>query len=163
MTHELGLGIPSFKFQPTVVKTVTKLLDVPQTLNLSVGEPVTINELQQHDFTLASELHPINEKHYWANCECSIIKDDNGNTTTKSISFKVENKTEPKTVKDNVVGIVLIVVSVVLLGGVILFFALAGKRNKTNENIALNNNESDITKKELFSKSLAYDGGLGIP
>jgi len=30
-----------------------------------------------------------------------------------------------------VVGIVLIVISVVVLGGVILFFALAGKRNKT--------------------------------
>ena len=59
------------------------------------------------------------------------VKDDNGNTTTKSISFKVENKTEPKTIKDNVVGIILIVVSVVLLGGVILFFALAGKRNKS--------------------------------
>ncbi len=59
------------------------------------------------------------------------VKDDNGNTTTKSISFKVENKTEPKTIKDSVVGIVLIVVSVVLLGGVILFFAFAGKRNKS--------------------------------
>ena len=59
------------------------------------------------------------------------VKDDNGNTSTKSINFKVENKTEPKTIKDNVVGIVLIVVSVVLLGGVILFFALAGKRNKS--------------------------------
>lgn len=59
------------------------------------------------------------------------VKDDNGNTTTKSISFKVENKTEPKSVKDNVVGIVLICVSVVLLGGVILFFGLAGKRNKS--------------------------------
>ncbi len=59
------------------------------------------------------------------------IKDDNGNSTTETISFKVVNKTQPKSIKDDVVGIVLIVVSVVLLGGVILFFALAGKKNKT--------------------------------
>lgn len=58
------------------------------------------------------------------------VKDANGNATTRSIEFTVANKTEPKKVKDNVVGIVLIVVSVVVLGGVILFFALAGKRNK---------------------------------
>ena len=59
------------------------------------------------------------------------VKDANGNATTKSINFSVVNKSEPKSVKDNVVGIVLIVVSVVILGGVILFFALAGKRNKS--------------------------------
>ena len=58
------------------------------------------------------------------------VKDVNGNSTTKAINFSVANKTEPKSVKDDVVGIVLIVVSVVILGGVILFFALAGKRNK---------------------------------
>ena len=58
------------------------------------------------------------------------VKDANGNTTTKSIEFKVANKTEPKSIKDEVIGIVLIVVSVVVLGGIILFFALAGKRNK---------------------------------
>lgn len=59
------------------------------------------------------------------------VKDDNGNAATETIEFKVSNKTEPKSIKDNVVGIVLIVVSVVLLGGVILFFAFAGKRNKS--------------------------------
>lgn len=60
------------------------------------------------------------------------VKDDNGNTTTKDINFKVASKTEPKSIKDEVVGIVLIVASVIVLGGVILFFALAGKRNKSN-------------------------------
>lgn len=59
------------------------------------------------------------------------VKDANDNVTTKSIEFKVANKTEPKSIKDEVVGIVLIVVSVVVLGGIILFFALAGKRNKS--------------------------------
>ena len=59
------------------------------------------------------------------------VKDENNNSATKSIKFKVVNKTEAKSIKDDVVGIVLIVVSVVLLGGVIAFFGLAGKRNKT--------------------------------
>ena len=66
------------------------------------------------------------------------VKDANGNSETKSINFKVANKTEPKSIKDDVVGIVLIVVSVVLLGGVILFFALAGKRNKSKRVVRTN-------------------------
>lgn len=59
------------------------------------------------------------------------VKDANGNSDDAEITFKVSNKTEPKSIRDNVVGIVLIVVSAVVLGGVILFFALAGKRNKS--------------------------------
>ncbi|MBO5910031.1 MAG: hypothetical protein J6Q15_00830, partial [Clostridia bacterium] len=59
------------------------------------------------------------------------VNDDNDNATPKSIKFNVANKTEPKSIKDSVVGIALIIVSVVVLGGVILFFALAGKRNKS--------------------------------
>ena len=66
------------------------------------------------------------------------VTDANGNKNTKSIKFSVESKTEPKSVSDNVVGIVLIVVSVVILGGVILFFALAGKRNKSKRNTSKN-------------------------
>ena len=58
------------------------------------------------------------------------VEDENGNSTTKSIKFNVVSKQKPKSIKDSVVGIVLIVVSAVVLGGVILFFALAGKRNK---------------------------------
>lgn len=56
------------------------------------------------------------------------VKDKNGNETTKTIEFKVANKTEAKKSNDNVVGIVLIIISAVVLGGVILFFAFAGKK-----------------------------------
>lgn len=56
------------------------------------------------------------------------VKDANGNSATKSITFTVSSKTEPKEKDDNVVGIVLIVISAIILSGVILFFALAGKR-----------------------------------
>ena len=69
------------------------------------------------------------------------VEDENGNTTTKSISFKLINKTQPKSIKDEVVGIVLIIVSVVCLGGVILFFALAGKRNKTKRKTVKSENK----------------------
>lgn len=56
------------------------------------------------------------------------VRDANGNSATKSIIFNVSSKAEPKEKNDNVVGIVLIVISAVVLCGVILFFALAGKR-----------------------------------
>lgn len=63
------------------------------------------------------------------------VEDENGNSTTKSISFNVVNKTESKKISDNVVGIILIAVSAVILGGVILFFALAGKRNNPRKRL----------------------------
>lgn len=56
------------------------------------------------------------------------VKDKNNNESTKTIEFKVANKTEAKKNSDSVVGIVLIIISAVVLGGVILFFAFAGKK-----------------------------------
>lgn len=57
------------------------------------------------------------------------VEDENGNVSNAdTISFSVVGKTEPKKVSDNKVGIILIVVSAVILGGLILFFAFAGKR-----------------------------------
>lgn len=56
------------------------------------------------------------------------MTDNYGNTATREISFNVVSKSEPKSVNDNVVGIVLIVVSLVVLAGVILFFTLTGKK-----------------------------------
>ena len=59
------------------------------------------------------------------------VEDANGRTTTKTIKFNVSSKTDAKKINDNVVGIIFAVISVVVLGGVILFFALAGKKNKS--------------------------------
>jgi len=56
------------------------------------------------------------------------IKDSYDNTRTESIEFNVVTKASVKTNKDNVVGAVLIVVSLVLLAGVILFFTFTGKK-----------------------------------
>ncbi len=69
------------------------------------------------------------------------VRDSNNNATTKTIEFSVSNKTEPKSIKDEVVGVVLIIVSVVVLGGVILFFALAGKRNKSRRKTIKSNKD----------------------
>ena len=56
------------------------------------------------------------------------IKDANGNETVESIVFKVVDKSEVEEKNDTVVGIVLIVISLVVLAGVILFFMLTGKK-----------------------------------
>lgn len=54
-------------------------------------------------------------------------KDDNGNTQTKEIEFNVKSETKVEKQKDTVVGVVLIVLSLVILAGVILFFTFTGK------------------------------------
>ncbi len=58
-----------------------------------------------------------------------VIKatDDNNNTETKEIEFNVKSETKVEKDKDTVVGVVLIVLSLVILAGVILFFAFTGK------------------------------------
>ncbi len=56
------------------------------------------------------------------------IEDTNGNETVESIVFKVVDKSEVEEKNDTVVGIVLIVISLVVLAGVILFFMLTGKK-----------------------------------
>ncbi len=55
------------------------------------------------------------------------VTDSNSNTTTKEIKFTVKTETEVEKKNDTVVGVVLIVLSLVVLAGVILFFALTGK------------------------------------
>lgn len=56
------------------------------------------------------------------------IKDSYENTATKTFNFNVVAKTDAKKVNDNVVGTVLIVVSLVILAGVILAFTLTGNK-----------------------------------
>ncbi len=53
-----------------------------------------------------------------------------GNVATKVITFNVVDETEAKEENDTVVGTVLIVVSLVVLAGVILFFLFTGKKGK---------------------------------
>ena len=69
-----------------------------------------------------------------------------------SIEFNVVEKTAVKENKDNVVGAVLIVVSLVLLAGVILFFTLTGKNggNKSfkKSKTSKEKNEVKATKEE---------------
>lgn len=79
--------------------------------------------------------------------------DDNSNTATKEISFKVKTESDVEKQNDTVVGVVLIVLSLVVLAGVILFFALTGKgkggSNKTKSNkTSKQNAKTDATVKE---------------
>jgi len=65
-------------------------------------------------------------------------KDGYDNSRTETIEFKVVSKSEVKENKDTVIGAVLIVISLVLLAGVILFFTFTGKKGgakkeKTNK------------------------------
>lgn len=56
------------------------------------------------------------------------MTDDNGNETVENIVFKVVDKAEAEEKNDTVVGVVLIVISLVVLAGVILFFMFTGKK-----------------------------------
>ncbi len=49
------------------------------------------------------------------------------------INFNVVNETKKETNKDTIVGIVLIVISLAVLGGVIAYFAFAGKKGGNNK------------------------------
>ena len=58
------------------------------------------------------------------------IKDSNENETVENIVFKVVDKADIEEENDTVVGVVLIVISLVVLAGVILYFMLTGKKGK---------------------------------
>ncbi len=58
------------------------------------------------------------------------VSDDDGNEKVEKVSFNVVKKSETKENKDSVVGAVLIVISLVLLAGVILFFTFTGTKGK---------------------------------
>lgn len=71
------------------------------------------------------------------------MTDDYDNTRVETIKLNVIEKTTVEENKDNVVGVVLIVISLVLLAGVILFFTFTGKKG----------NKGSKTKKEKVVKT----------
>mgnify|MGYP002520997493 FL=1 len=79
-----------------------------------------------------------------------VIKatDSNTNTGEKEIKFKVTTKTDVEKKNDTVVGVVLIVLSLVVLAGVILFFALTGK-GKGGSNKAKSNKQPKTKTTEV--------------
>ena len=58
------------------------------------------------------------------------IEDNNGNPAVEQIVFKVVDEADIEEENDTVVGVVLIVISLVVLAGVILYFMLTGKKGK---------------------------------
>ena len=90
-------------------------------------------ELKTQDGNLTENTDTDLEKQYTINgvgkyTLVLTMTDNNNNTKTENISFNVISKTDAKDVNENVVGIVLIVVSLVILAGVILFFTFTGKK-----------------------------------
>ena len=76
------------------------------------------------------------------------VTDDNANEGVYEIAFNVVKAGEPSTKTDLVLGIVLIVLSVVVLAGAIVFFIFAGRKggkgkSKKNKNVEDNSNNED--------------------
>ncbi len=113
-------------------------------------------ELKTQDGSLVENTDTELEKQYTINgvgkyTLVLTMTDNNNNTTTKNIDFNVVSKSEAKNVNDNVAGIVLIVVSLVILAGVILFFTFTGKKGgKGSNNRRLNSTKN--SKKENENK-----------
>ncbi len=80
------------------------------------------------------------------------IKDSNDLETIKEISFKVVNKADVTNEEDSVLAIVLIVLSLVVLAGVILFFALTGKKDGTSKKSSKKTKKDKKSKKETGSQ-----------
>lgn len=84
-------------------------------------------------------------------------EDSYKNSKTETIDFKVVAKAEKaKTNKDTVVGATLIIVSLVLLAGVILFFTFAGKKSSKSKKSTMK-----IAKKSKSAKKVESDVKIG--
>ena len=81
-------------------------------------------------------------------------EDSYKNSKTEKIEFKVVSEVaKPETDKDTVIGAVLIVVSLVLLAGVILFFTFAGKKSpKTKKSNSKNAKKLSKARRELMAE-----------
>lgn len=77
-----------------------------------------------------------------------VVEDDYDNVQEKLISFNVVEKTEATEKNDAVVGAVLIVISLIVLAGVILFFALTGKKGGSGSKKVKAENEKEESKEE---------------
>ena len=58
------------------------------------------------------------------------INDENNNVTTKTLEITVRERVGSATLTDDQIGVILIIVSLVLLAGVILYFVLTGRKSK---------------------------------
>ena len=104
--------------------------------NVKKGETSTTNNIERTQYLISGP----------GDYELKITAKDSttyNNVSTKSIKFKVVTKAEVTENKDTVVGAVLIVISLILLAGVILFFTFTGKKG---------NGSKTRTKKEKVAK-----------
>ncbi len=76
------------------------------------------------------------------------------NVGTKTLTFSIKAESTPDDENDNVVGVVLIVLSLVVLAGVILFFAFTGKGGKGGKN---SKSKKTASKKEEEIEQVSED------
>ncbi|MBQ8430429.1 MAG: hypothetical protein IJX26_00570 [Clostridia bacterium] len=74
--------------------------------------------------------------------------DSYGNvSTTEKINFSVVDEAAAKTKKDNKVGIILIVISIIILAGIVCFFGFSGKasgfKSKKNKSVEIKEENND--------------------
>lgn len=79
------------------------------------------------------------------------IEDNYENVATKTIEFNVVSESQPDEENDSYIGIILIVVSLVILAGVILFFTFTGKKGGSSK--TKSNKKDSIEKSSKSSKS----------
>ena len=79
------------------------------------------------------------------------IEDNYENVATKTIEFNVVSESQPDEENDSYIGIILIVVSLVILAGVILFFTFTGKKGGSSK--TKSNKKDSIEKSSKSNKS----------
>ncbi len=90
------------------------------------------------------------------------LTDNNKNETIREISFNVVSKTaEEKHVSDSVVGTVLIVISLLILAGVILFFAFTGKKGGSGKSNKAKTTKSTKAKEKESEPEAESDAKSG--
>lgn len=85
-------------------------------------------------------------------CTLKITAEDKNNVGELAINFNVVRKTEAESNKDTVVGIVLIVTSLVVLAGVIAYFAFSGKKGGSSKRRSLKVDKIETVEEKVESK-----------
>ena len=141
--HQLEYALDVSKSNKTFVVSVKSngntIYSYDLGLNISDKDDLGVNNPNYSWYNLdykltGNNVTGSNNKYYingTGKCTLTLtIKDNYDNETTKVINFNVVSETKTEEKNDTVVGVVLIVISLIVLAGVILFFTFTGKSGK---------------------------------
>ena len=152
LVYEVNTGLKIYDKDGTITNGVTTSTLFTNWSNLQVELKTTdgkLEEVQKGENDTFEKRYNINGIGKYT--LVLTMTDNYNNPTTKEFNFDVVAKSTPKENNDNVVGIVLIVVSLVILAGVILFFTFTGKKGGSNKT------KSTKTKKQQAETSVETD------